>query len=343
MKIISYASILVLGMFAGCADPSGPLPSNLPPDKTFSYIKIDIESALVAVGDSVDLKATAYALSGDTLVIPPGELRWGVSDASMLRTDQNGRIQMLKASGGDIVYPWVSWTTDGITRSDSAYLIITQNREPIASIQIRPQGDSVRTAAPASGACCGVSVIARSASGDSLGLVRAPLTVDPGISTYDVLISYMGPTGVLFGLGQYLVHVRKLGPFWLRAETIVYGTLLRDSIQMFGLYPSSTYVTLSPDRVTGEITSATNGFTETIQPCGSMTFRNDRLQPVEIIFDDPGKVSGCVPGDATGNIDSLARNATLSRKLPAGTVKWTARVKGNPSTSVTGTVITREP
>ncbi len=345
MKITSFVSIFVIGILSGCADPSGPVPPNLPPSETFTSIRIDVGSAVVAVGDSLDLKATAYTLTGDTLVIPPNELKWGVSDASMLRTDQSGRVHMLKVSGGNIVYPWVRWTTNGTTRVDSAYVVITQDRDPITSIQIRPQGDSARTAMPEFGFCCGVSVIAKSATGDSLGLIRVPLEV-VGIKPAQVLNTYLGPVGVTIGYGQYIIGVRLPGPFWLKAKALVYGMLLQDSIQMMGLYPLSTRVTISLDATTSEITSLSNGHTQTVQKCGTVEFRNDGIsQPLEVIFDDPSKVSGCVAGDATGNIESIGRNAVVSRKVPSGPVKWTARVKdsGAQSPVITGTITTREP
>lgn len=347
MKLSLLGIVAVICILPGCADPSGPRPPNLHPSETLTSIKMNIAAAVIAVGDSIDLKATAYTLTGDTLVIPAGELQWESGDVTMLRTDQNGRMHALKSSGDNVLYPSVRWTNNGITRTSTSYVIITQNREPVTSIQIRPQGDSTRTAMPEIGLCCGISVIARSATGDSLGLIRVPLAVDSGISAAEVQISYMGPIGItLLGIGQYWVGVKRVGPLWLRAEALVYGAQMRDSIQMFGLYPLSVRATFMRDVFSGKITSVSDGNTHIIQHCGSIEFNNKEIaQPIEIIFDNPEKVSGCVPGDATGNIASIAQGATVSRKIPSGTVKWTARIKDSDPSSrvITGTVTTREP
>lgn len=345
MKLLFLGLISSVISLAGCADPSGPLAPKLPPSQLLASITIDVGSAIVAVGDSIDLKAVALSITKDTLPIEGNSLEWGVSDASMLRVNQNGRVYVLRESAGTIVYPWVRWTSNGVTRADSSYFVITQNRDPVASIQIRPQGDSVRTGLPGSGTCCGVSIIARNAAGDSLGLIRAPLVSNPEFSQSQLIISYLGPLGIQIGSGQYLVGSRVIGPFWLMTEAVVYGTLMRDSIQMMGLYPPSTNIRITANAISGEITSVSNGFTKIVQPCGAIEFNNRMTQPIEVIFDDTSKVSGCVPGDPKGNIDSIARNATISRKIPLGTVRWTARVKGSDPSSptISGTVTTREP
>ncbi len=342
-KLLGLFRLVVVSLaiaLTSCADPSGPLPPTLKPSQILTSISLNIESAIAAVGDSLDFQVKAVSLSGDTLPITGNSLEWGVSDASVMRIDQNGRAHMLKASGGNVVSPWVRWTSNGITRTGAAYIVITQNRDPVTNLEIRPKGDSVRTALPETGICCGVSIIARNATGDSLGLIRAPLLGDQEGLT----ISYFGPAGVTLGLGQYLVGTRKVGPFWLYTEALVYGTMLRDSIQMMGLYPLNAAVTIKADPTTAEISSVSNGYSKVIQPCGSILFINQLIQPVEIIFDDTSKVSGCVPGDAKGNIASFTRGS-VERKISSGTVRWTARVVGSsPSAaSISGTVITREP
>lgn len=344
MKISNLCILSMAAAVLGCSDPSGPVPPNLPPSQVLSALSLNVGAAVVAVGDTLDLSAVAISLSGDTIAIPPEELEWGVSDASKLHVDQDGRVQMLKASDGDIVYPWARWTSYGITAADSVYVVITPTSEPVASLQIRPVGDSIKTALPENGACCGVSIFARNVAGDSLGLIRAPLLGDGSLTDMELIISYIGPLGASFGLGQYLVGVRKLGPFWLHTEALVYGTLLRDSIQMLGVYPSNASVTIQPDPVTSEISSVSNGHSKVVQPCGAIRFTNRMAEPIEIIFEDTTMVSGCVPGDPTGNIPSIPRLGSVERKIPAGTVRWTARIKdSHPSSpTVSGTVITKE-
>lgn len=341
MNVFKMGIIACAMSLLGCADPSGPLPPNLPPSKVFTAISLNVDAVIVAVGDSLDLFPTAFSITGDTLPIEGNALEWGVSDGSILTVDQNGRVHMIKESGGDIVTSWVRWTSNGATRSDSAYILVTQTREPVARLQIRPQGDSVRI----SGDCCGVSIIAKSATGDSLGIIRAPLVGDPALKLSELLILYWGPWGVSIGLSQYTVAGDRLGPFWLRTEALVYGTLLSDSIQMIGLYPPKSTVEFKTDPISTEITSVSDGHTRFIQPCGTIQFWNRTSDTLEIVFDDPTKVSGCNPGDPTGDIPSLARNAMIERKVPSGTVGWSARIKGSPPSSktVTGTVTTKEP
>jgi hypothetical protein len=317
----------------------------LSPSELFASMVIDIASGVVAVGDSIDLKATALSISKDTIPITGASLQWGVSDPSRLRIDQNGRVHFLKHSNGDVVYPWVRWTSNGVTRADSASLVITQSRDPITRIQIRQSGDSARVSTDDGGTCCAFFVIARDADGDSLGLIGAPVWSDPRFAESQLMISYLGTFGIQWGLGQYFIMSKVIGPFWLKTETLVYGTVLRDSIKLMGLYPLGANVRLTPDPVTAEISTVSNGYTKTVQPCGAIEFNNRLTQPIEVEFDDASKVSGCVPGDASGNIDSIARNATISRKIPSGTVRWTARVKGSGpvAPTVSGTVTTREP
>lgn len=344
MKTSHLCILSMAAAVLACSDPSGPVAPQLPPSKILNGLSLNVGAAISAVGDTLDLSAVAISLSGDTIAIPPGELEWGVSDASMLHVNQDGRVHILKASDGNIVYPWARWTSYGITAADSAYVVITPTREPVAKLKIRPQGDSIKTALPESGACCGVSIFALNVAGDSLGLIRAPLLGDGSLSQMELIISYMGPAFASLGFGQYLVGVRKLGPFWLHTEALVYGTLLRDSIQMLGVYPSNAMVAIKPDPITSEISSVTNGHSKVIQPCGAIMFQNQMASPIEIIFEDTTMVSGCVPGDPTGNIPSIPRFGHAERKIPAGTVRWTARIKDSPPSSptVSGTVITKE-
>lgn len=350
MKLLFVGLLSSAMLLSGCADPSGPLAPKVSPSELFASIVIDVESGIFAVGDSIDFKATALSISKDTIPLIGRSLEWGVSDPSKIRIDQNGRVHFLKSSDDAIVYPWVRWTYNGVTRADSAYLVITQNRPPVASIKIRQSGDSARVSTDAAGNCCAFSVIAVDAAGDSLVPIRAPVWSNPRVAESELNIGYYGALGIRLGFGQYSVMSKVIGPFWLKTETLVYGTLMRDSIKLMGLYPLGGRVTISPDPITAEISTTSigyshKGYSHIVQPCGSIEFSNRMTQPIEVVFDEPEKVSGCVPGDAIGNIDSVARNAIISRKIPSGTVRWTARVKGSGplAPAVSGTVTTREP
>lgn len=336
LKVLALAA----GILTACSDPTGPVPPSLKSAELLKSLKLNVKAAILAVGDSIDLKAVGISLSGDTIAIPDNEIVWGTSDPDRVRVNQNGRVHVIKHSDGGLVSPWVRWTSHGVTRADSSFFVTTQNRDPVARLEIRPLGDSLRIAIPDVGVCCGVSVIARNAAGDSLGVIRSPLTGDHD----GVTVNYNGAFGISFGWGQYTVFTRRLGPLWLRTEAFVYGQLLRDSLQLISLYPLNAAITFQAHSVTGEMSSTAGGNTKLIQPCGSIEFMNFYNEPIEVTFDDPSLVSGCVAGDATGDIETISAFGTISRKVPSGTVTWTARVKnkGALSPSVSGTVTTRE-
>ena len=347
MRALRLAVVVSAIVVSACADPSGLRAPVLPPSEVLSRLVVNIPSAIVAVDDSLDLSMVALSATDDTIPVMGGSTpEWYVSDPSRLRVSQSGRVIALKASNDDVVSAGVRWTLNGVTRTDAAHLVITATRLPVARIQIWARGDSTRTSFFNNGSCCGVYIVARNAAGDSVGLLRAPLTTDPSYSASQVMISYLGSIGPLIGLAQYYVSTRIIGPYWLYAQSLVYGTPMRDSTQFTGLYPPEAVVTFTQDSGSVQIESLSHGNTNTMQPCGALRFTNKTAVPIDITFDDPAKASGCRSADSTGNIENLLPGKNADRKFPVvGTAVWTARARdaGPGGAALSGTVIMREP
>lgn len=323
----------------GCADPSAPPNSYPPMEEVLASIAVSTEAVILAVGDSLQITASAKNIFGESLPLGSGmPVAWQSQASKTVSVDSNGVLHALKATSEDeYITITAKWTYGGVTSTAEVLANVTATQQPIAGIRV-VSSDSARSGwvEPLSGSLSGVSVTTVDADGRQIGIPRIPLTLHDSMPTGTISTIFLGRIGALVGLGQYAVMSRAVGEFWLYAQSTVYGVVMRDSLRFTGLYPALAEIPIIQDSSSNALISKFSGQEVFVQPCGLVHFKNVSNMPIDIVFDDSTAAAKCVPVDQAGNILNLNTNQTATRKFPAvGTVRWTVR---DPAT---GTLLTR--
>lgn len=324
IRVFVFSLIIVVSVF-GCTHPDSPSAPTTPLPKLLATASVFPASIIAAVGDTLNFNSHAISITGDTISNDSIYVTWNVSDPAVLKIDRSGRGIALKHSSGNIVNVIATIVSNGVTRNASSLVLVTPVRQPISRLVISAR-DSTAFGSGSIDICCGININGYGSEGESFGLIRAPLI--PNV-TKGITFGYLGSTGALLGLGQYFVQSKVIGKYWLKTEAYVYGTLLNDSLEMLGLYPSDAVITISQDSGSVDISSLQEGYTALAQPCATIRFANKSNQPISVEFDDSTKASGCLPTDLKGKIPSIGPNANGDRKFPnLGKVSWVVRALG---------------
>lgn len=335
--------VLTTLSLAGCADLAfGPeAPS---PDNALWMLRLAPRGITMAVGAEQAITPTALNIVNTQIPISDSSPVFYISsDDSRVKVTPQGVIQAVQATistttlGPSPVRIIGSWYYNGVTKADTVYVAVTPTgpAEPVASISIQPGEYPLDSTWGGAFGSKQISVTARTASGRvvSQDSVYAYLwTSTPFLSTGR---ERMNPETRMLSLGG------KTGPLWIYSEAMVYGQILRDSVQYTITHPVSFItVYLSPDPfMPGRVKVSPSDIT--IGVCGSIIFVNSLSDPVNIAFSDSATNGVCGVGGALGDIENLEPGRTATRKfLWTGAHSWTAeRTDGVPfSTGVSGTI-----
>lgn len=347
---ISYTAIgMMLAVLMGCVESSAPRMDPIPHDQVLQSLKLSVLGATMAVGDTLRMAIEAKSLSGERIDIVSGAPPvWTSSDLTKARVDSNGVIVAVGPTGTDEVIITAKWTYRSVTREATVNVMITSERHDIASIMLVSL-DSTRIGAVSEldlGSSPMISAIALNSAGQPVPEVKirvTPMQLDEvlynGIGVFD--LSLLGLSGM-----HLLIGGTYLGPFWMYASGLFYGVPLIDSLQYTGLYPAVENIAISRDTLTGLLVSPQAGSHTIVQRCARMTYKNDSPFPIDIIFDDPAAVTGCVAGDGSGDIINILPGQTQIRKVPSERdIRWTVRRNdtGVIQPEMTGVLTMRDP
>lgn len=349
-SIRSLIVILSVGLVA-CVESSAPPPPVTKPEDALMRALSFPETMILAETDTGRIRLSAINVFGDTVL--PSEnavIKWTSSDVATATVDTNGVVTARRTAGNEKISITAKWSQDGVTKSAVTSVYVTATRLPIDHIDFVSR-DSTRTSASELGKGPGnwAVVIARNVNGDSLLAPLPIVTTAPSskVASLGVLVYPLGSLAFLLGgTGPYAIISRHIGDYWLYAEAMVYGTMMRDSLKFTGLYVPATTIQIARDSLAGALVSPRAGVELVVQPCGSVNFQNQSQIPIDIVFDDSTKTGQCVPSDQIGNIANILPGGTATRKFPAvGTVQWTVRDRntGQLTPTASGKVSMRVP
>jgi len=340
---------VVIGLSA-CVDSSASVQPVIPPRELPSQVTVTPDWVVATVGETVPLTLTAQNLVGEPMPVD-STVQWISSDTMTMTVDARGRMYARKATEPTAV-PWVTarWTQKGATKEARAWINITQTRRPISGLHIVPV-DSTRTGwgydPNAFDQYTWVAI--RTGTEDPMNPMdyfSLPLYTDGTSPLGHVVVANFGVLGMMFKQAPYALTSKIIGDYWLYTHASVYGTHMRDSVRLTGLYPYDGVIPFTRDSATKVILSRFINQDVIVQPCGEVRFINQLSTPFDIVFDDSTKATGCTPFDPSGNIENIGPGGTGGRKFSAvGTVRWTMRNRetGQLLPSVTGTITMKKP
>ncbi len=343
---------LLLIASGGCTDASAPRQPLIPEAELLRRLVVTPDRSILAVDSTVQLSVTAENYLGEPLPIDMTALRWSSTDSARVRVDANGKVTAKAETSMLSLLPSVTaeWTLHGVTQKAQAQFNITRTQFPVTRLRIVAP-DSTRSSTPYEAVDLNgmtwMDVLADTgSSASSVKSLILPLQPVDSLRKF-VSASNYGAFAALYGKPRYAVTSSVIGEYWLYTYAWVYGTLMRDSLRMTGLYAYDASIPFVLDSATNTIESRFINETVIVQPCGLVRFLNQLPMAIDIVFDDPGKATGCVAGDLTGNIENIpARSGKQFRKFPAtGTVRWTLRNRatGELLPSITGLITIKRP
>lgn len=279
--------VLVTAAIGGCVDIAGPIPAPITDDELMASVRISASAVMIQAGDSLDLSINAVSMSGRTLDIPsPTSVRWSSADDDQVTIDSTGRLHARVSSTlpVDII---ASYKRGPVTMADTIPVFVTGHKYDFTSIRIEIP-DSNRFGAPTLYAFPRVRV----------DLYDGEDIVLPGASVYlDIpeplqLISTPSSNGGT----EYTVYGDKplVGRFYIRASGNIYGTVVNDSVEWVGTYPSFASLEIFDDAAGTPYVNIEES-SRSIAPCGYIFFLVLTSDPIDIIFDDSTTVAQCPP------------------------------------------------
>lgn len=284
LSITSFARRMFIGVavstsLISCVDVEGPVPQPLTPSEVLADLKMSTFGAVMQLGDSLDLEATAFAMDGSEIPINDRrELSWFSSDRVRVRVDSMGRIYAQSASS-EPVYIGVKWTLKGITEADSIPVTVTDTRYDLTSIKLVPL-DSLRVG----NGFTSPNIRIDGYAGNDIAVEGAIL---PLFASAPVTITRLSGANY-FTVSNLKSHI---GKFVVRVGGNVYGKEMSDSIEMTGIYPANSGTNINmmaweanPNPDAGWVIEDHIGY---FQPCaafllGAVTTH----RPIEVVFSD---------------------------------------------------------
>lgn len=321
LRIALLNSTLLLGTLPACSDlvpPDIVLPSSS--DVVFSVEPL-VRDYTMAVGEEQQITLVVRNLVGEIMSIADSMTSFTLevpADSAWVRVDSSGHILARSSKVGKIQI--VATVRSGVpsmpvTTSTAVYVSITDTAAPVTAISIQPlPSDSARF-----GYGLTKRILGRAFTATGAEVVGVGMTIF---------------TDRVQGVGSYIsgfnnLLIQEIGPFWIRASALVYGTLLRDSLLFTGLERSTGTITMSRSGSTYLLSSIDWGKESTesgglvLQPCGTVRFENKTTDTLRVTWSNPSNVLGCVPSDEYGDILELLPGGSAIRKIRAvGRYDW---------------------
>jgi hypothetical protein len=263
-------------LLAACGSDTMGFDPVLAPGAFFAGLSLSqhaVNLSLAAPSNSMRLVAAPVFGDGTTV---PGTVIFE-SESPQVTVGADGTITAVDVTGAPVLVR-ASLTYQGVTRTDSAYVMVTSTA-PDGALQyfsIQPvEGDSAKVAtASASFDIKPLTVTTRTTTGDPVpGLVVAFRSSDTVTATVD-------QSGTVVGY--------RPGRVTLYASTYAYGVEKADSLSFIVGQPLGIYVRVAPYIPTGSTTTLLefSPATITIGVGGNVVWLNNNAQAIDMVFDD---------------------------------------------------------
>jgi hypothetical protein len=144
-----------------------------------------------------------------------------------------------------------------------------------------------------------------------------------------------------------MVTFNKVGPDWVYASTLAYGTRYTDSLLV--TVRNFTYrfieVTNAPSGKGLVASPAYNDATVYLQPCGAIYWYNSTNAALDVTFSPADNAAQCEPGDTTTavSIRNMEPGTIAMRKFAgSASIRWImARTSAPADSLMAGTVVTK--
>jgi len=345
---------------AACTGDKGVAPSTRAPSETLGTITIPAVNIVMAVGDTLSITPTGHTLSGTPITSFDSVLYVLSSITDTLRVSVSSAGLITARAPSDPTQPVfvnVVAFKDGLAAAEQAIIQVTTTKFSGATLSVQPVAPDSAILAGRDGKSI-IPVISNPETGESVDnpMVRFAFTklecqyvicyqpVYPAIATLTPQQLSLSD----YGINQYvpldnLSSVGIPGTVWVRANVLVYGVMLRDSVQYTITYPLDSEIDISILGLNGYIRSPGGVF---IAPGGEVLFYNNLNHAlgatITIAFDNPEVATALDPpstvGGASGNITTIASDQYTQRRfLTAGDYGWTATIAGGipPYTGMT--------
>jgi hypothetical protein len=306
----------------------------------------------MAVGDTVRVTPVGATLTGAPVTSYDSVLYVlnDVTDSLRISVSATGLVTALTPSDDNtpVLLDVVAFK-DGLAAADQAILKITPTKFSGATLSIQPVAPDSATLAGGSDKFI-VPLIQNAGTGE---LVNNPKirfdftkTECQYVMCYQPIFPSVGTfTGDQLSLndnGNYrgvqlndLVPLGKQGTVWVRANVLVYGVMLHDSVQYTLTYPLNNEIDFQPLGLTSTNRARGNVY---IAPGGNVVFYNAFSSAlgasIIVTFDDSTAALAMEPpstiGGASGNITALRSDEYTQRLfVTPGAYNWTATVIGS--------------
>jgi hypothetical protein len=303
-------------LMTACVDKTAPVAPAIPSTNLVYLLQASPRGITMAVGDTLRLSTRAISLAGtpiDTAGLPMPTF---TSLAPITVTVDSTGLLTAKSAGGPVQVV-VQRTISGVTRVDTATVLVTDTRVQPTTFQIVVL-DSTKLGI---GAYDFFLLSVTDADGNDLSAALNPST------TVDV--SGRAVSAVTFGNIGFVINNSALGDFWIHVATTMYGVALADSVEYHGGYPALAGLGIVEDTTLHILKTTLNGATQFLQRCGTFSVTNYSSKTLDIVFDPPGNIGQCSAPTDTGPITGLGPNQTATRVVATpGPVTWTARLTG---------------
>jgi len=341
---------IVMLLAIACIGEKGVAPSEASPTTTLGTITLSPLNVVMAVGDTVRVSPIGVTLSGAPVTSYDSVLYVfsDPNDSLRVSVSSTGLVTGLTPSNSPVLLNVVAFK-GGYAAANQAILQITATKFSGAVLSVQPvPPDSAKLAGGENKFI--VPLIWNPTTGETVDnpQIRFAFTKTECqyVACYQPQIPAVGALTsdqlTLDDNGQprytrldQFTPLGKPGTVWVRAEVLVYGVMLRDSVQYTLTYTLNNEVDLDTRGLSGS--SNLRGGTY-IAPGGNVLFYNN-VSPslgatVSVEFDDPSAALAIDPpsdvGGASGNITPM-ESYTYTQRLfvTPGTYHWTATINGS--------------
>jgi len=336
-----------------CTGDKGTAPAIRPAATTLGSARVSPYNAVMAVGDTLTLVVTGRTLSGAPLAgfDSVQYILQDPTDSLRVHLSATGVVTAVTPSGTNApVFVQVIAFKDGLARADQSIIQIVPTAFAGATLSIQPvPPDSAKMAW---GDSKTITPAIQNTSGQSVDQPMVRYEYGPGDSTtMQCYVPNLVATGTLTQaqlqltgcgtnnnagqVGLNNIHAFKTGTAWVHANVMVFGVMLRDSVQYTLTNPYSGFIYASTYYLAGNQPGISSIY---IAPGGTVTFYNGFPEALGIsvgfTFNDPSAATAATPvpdfGGTTGNVTPLTTSQAQSTRqfLTPGVYEWTATLYG---------------
>lgn len=350
MAIATTAVLACASSVIGCAGDKGVAPAPRPASSTLGNIQLSAVNVVMAVGDTLTITATGRTLTG-TPVTEFDSVRYAlqnVTDTLRARLAPTGTVTAIAVSGtGTPVLLNVFAFKGGVVAVDQANLQVTQSRIVGAALSLQPIPPATTTLATGQSK----TLVPRIANGSGQQVASPRLRFDYSATDSQKVSCYapritetstytQGELNLTDCGSKHLslnqIYALQAGTAWVRASVLVYGTMLRDSVQYTFTNPLTGEIDVGPSNVLSAFVPVRNGVV--IVPGGTVTFYNafdpSFAASLTFTFDNPTAATAAddpsTDGGQSGNVTPLSGYQFTMRKFSTpGVYTWTAVISGS--------------